>query len=132
MIRRRIGVNPGIEGQVDVVLWAPLAGSEALETARGKNIPLEKEGYGYWRISTNAIQSEESYLFVLDVDKKLADPASLSQPEGVHGPSQFINLADHQWKDDAWRNPSLGEHIIYELHTGNFSPQGNFEDIIQK
>ena len=132
MIRRGIGVNPGIEGQVDVVLWAPLAGSVALETARGKTIPLEKDEYGYWRASTNAIQPEESYLFVLDGDKKLADPASLSQPEGVHGPSQYINLADHQWKDNAWWNPPLGEYIIYELHTGTFTPQGNFESIIQK
>jgi maltooligosyltrehalose trehalohydrolase len=132
MNRRNMGLNPVADGQVDIRLWAPLAKSAALETERGKIIPLQRDKYGYWSGTTDAMQFEESYLFVLNDNKKLADPASLSQPEGVHGPSQYIDLADFEWTDNDWTNPPLSDYIFYELHTGTFSPEGDFIGVISK
>lgn len=129
---RKIGLNPGDDGQVNVVLWAPAAESAALETESGRIIALERSEYGYWKGDTDAIKAGEHYLFVLDGDKKLADPASLSQPDGVHGPSQYIDLSDFDWTDEAWQNPPLSDYIFYELHTGTFSPQNDFKGIIDR
>jgi maltooligosyltrehalose trehalohydrolase len=68
---------------------------------------------------------------VLNEEKQLPDPASLSQPEDVHGPSQAV---DHvfPWTDDEWKNLPLEAYILYELHTGTFTPEGNFQAIEQK
>lgn len=132
MHRRNIGLNAGPEGRVDVMLWAPLANSAALETERGELIRLEAVEYGYWRASTDALAPGEHYFFVLDGDKKLPDPASLSQPGGVHGASQYIDLAGFVWSDTTWTNPPLRNYITYELHTGTFTPAGDFQGIIEK
>jgi len=131
MSRRGIGLNPGGNGQVDVTVWAPMAKSAALETEAGKIIPLRSEEFGYWKETTDLIKPGENYLMVID-DKKLPDPASLSQPAGVHGPSRFIELNNFQWMEGNWENPSLNEYIFYEIHTGTFSPQGSFNGIIKK
>jgi maltooligosyltrehalose trehalohydrolase len=129
MIKRGIGLNPGDDGQVSISVWAPLANSAALETEVGKIIQLEPSGYGYWHGTTEAIKPGEHYLLVID-GKRLPDPASLSQPDGVHGPSQYIDVADFEWTDGHWKNPPLSDYIFYEIHTGTFSLQGNFEGIM--
>ncbi|HEY9001552.1 MAG TPA: malto-oligosyltrehalose trehalohydrolase [Mucilaginibacter sp.] len=132
MNRRNIGLNTADNGEVNIRLWAPFVKSAALETERGKIIPLQRDNYGYWTGATDTIKPEENYLFVLDGNKKLADPASLSQPDGVHGPSQYIDLADFQWNDHKWKNLPLSDYVFYELHTGTFSPESNFKGIISK
>ncbi|NJL94913.1 MAG: malto-oligosyltrehalose trehalohydrolase, partial [Anaerolineae bacterium] len=63
------------------------------------------------------------------VDKVRPDPASRSQPEGVHGPSEVIDPA-FGWTDEHWQAPSLRNSVIYELHVGTFSPEGTFAGII--
>jgi maltooligosyltrehalose trehalohydrolase len=56
----------------------------------------------------------------------------LSQPKGVHGPSEAIALSEFAWHDQKWVNPLLKNYILYELHTGTFSPSGNFNGIIER
>lgn len=60
------------------------------------------------------------------------DPASLAQPDGVHGTSQAINIKNFEWTDSQWKNIPLEEYILYEIHTGTFTPQGTFESIEKK
>ncbi|MGN6637275.1 MAG: malto-oligosyltrehalose trehalohydrolase, partial [Mucilaginibacter sp.] len=132
MSKRSIGLDRGKDGHVDITLWAPMANSVALEIENGKTIALQPAQYGYWHTSTDVILPGDRYWFVLNKDKKLPDPASLSQPEGVHGPSQYIDLANFKWSDQAWKNPPINDYIFYELHTGTFSPQSNFEGITQR
>ena len=68
----------------------------------------------------------------IDGDKELPDLASLAQPAGVHGVSEAIDLKHFDWADDSWINLKQEEYIIYELHTGTFSAQGNFKGIEDK
>ena len=39
-----------------------------------------------------------------------------------------VDLA-YDWKDEQWKNIPFNDYIIYELHTGTFSPEGNFSGI---
>ena len=48
---------------------------------------------GNWKTETDQIRPGDLYKIVLD-DKEYPDPASLSQPEGVHGFSKAINIHD--------------------------------------
>ena len=90
---------------------------------------MEKQGFGYWEKSVDRIEPGTRYKYMIDTGGSFPDPASLSQPEGVHGPSELIRLEDFNWTDEGWENIPLSEMIMYELHTGTFSPEGNFEGI---
>jgi maltooligosyltrehalose trehalohydrolase len=130
---RSLGVRftPGGESRIRV--WAPKAGEVAIKLPEQQLlIPLEREDYGYWSIHTYQIEPGDLYQVVLDGKTERPDPASLSQPRGVHGPSEAVNLADYPWSDGKWRNIPLEDYILYELHTGTFTPAGTFAALEEK
>lgn len=128
-----IGVNFTSRGGAEVVVWAPLSDKVDLYLPqRDQYVTMQQQEHGYWSCITGLLQPGDLYYFVLGDGKKYADPASLSQPQGVHGPSQVVNLHKHPWKDTEWINPSLSDYIFYELHTGTFSEKGTFEGIEEK
>src|SRR5258708_3250131 len=114
--QRTIGVNFTENGSAYVVVWSPVA--EKIELCfSNKKIPLSRCDLGYWRPVTPELRSGERYRFLLNGEKELPDPASLSQPDGVHGPSAATSLRDFAWTDHNWKNFPLNEYIFYELHT---------------
>jgi maltooligosyltrehalose trehalohydrolase len=62
----------------------------------------------------------------------LPDPASLSQLQGVHAASSVVDVYEFDWTDQKWQNPDLHTYIIYELHTGTFTEEGNLRAICEK
>lgn len=123
--KRSIGVNFNSKNEARVLLWSPYAKKvELVLCESGKRFPLIAVEPGYWQLDITEIEPNQLYKFILDGDKEFPDPASLSQPEGVHGPSQAIDLNDFAWTDDQWKNHPLEDYLMYELHTGTFTPQG--------
>ncbi|HJW18276.1 MAG TPA: malto-oligosyltrehalose trehalohydrolase [Flavisolibacter sp.] len=125
---------PGIrlkDNKAQVNLWAPLAKDVALVVNHSKEIALTSSCQGYWSALSDQLQVGDRYQFRID-GKEYPDPASLSQPEGVHAPSEIIDLERFQWTDNAWNNLPLEDYIIYELHVGTFTPGGTFEAIEAK
>jgi maltooligosyltrehalose trehalohydrolase len=127
---RRIGVNYTNPDHADVLLWAPLAKNVQLVLKDGNNIPLEENGFGYWYTSTSDLRPGDRYKFQVNDQDPLPDPASLSQPDGVHEYSRAVDIRQFSWQDEQWNNIPLSEYIIYELHTGTFSASGDFSGII--
>ena len=127
---RSMGVNFK-KGWAEILLWAPEAEQVHISFA-GQQVPLEKSDTGYWHARTTSLEEQMLYRFILNGEQELPDPASLSQPDGVHGPSMAFDLNKFEWSDGEWKNPALKDYIIYELHTGIFSPEGNFEGIEKK
>lgn len=131
-MERTIGVTFQ-DGRAHICLWAPLLNKVELVLAQKDfKILLHKEEDGYWHGQTEALTPGDDYQFVLNGDKALPDPASLSQPQGVHGPSRTIDVNSFQWSDVAWQNPGLENYILYELHIGTFTPEGTFEAAAQR
>jgi maltooligosyltrehalose trehalohydrolase len=128
---RTIGVNFDDDGKATAVVWAPLA-KEVDLVLRDSVVPLQKQEYGYWKTSTDKIKPGDRYKFSLDKNKSLPDPASLSQPGGVHEDSAAFDLKKYNWRDSSWKNIPFNDYIIYELHTGTFSDRHNFEGITEK
>jgi maltooligosyltrehalose trehalohydrolase len=129
---RTIGVNFNEQGRAEILVWAPLAQKVELQVTESKApLSLTKEAYGYWRLQTGALKQGDRYKFVID-GTAYPDPASLSQPEGVHGHSQAIDSKTFAWKDKEWNNLPLEDYILYELHTGTFTPEGTFAAIEKK
>jgi maltooligosyltrehalose trehalohydrolase len=130
---RTLGITFTPDGLAQACVWAPFAQDVALRlTSRQLTIPLITEAPGYWQTTTNQLRPGDTYRFVLNGTTELPDSASLAQPEGVHGPSQAIDVSTFQWTDSAWQNPDLDDYLIYELHTGTFSPEGTFAGIGQR
>jgi maltooligosyltrehalose trehalohydrolase len=114
-------------------VWAPERTSVALVVMESKEVfhKMSQEDFGYWSTSVSDLAPGTPYLFQLDGNKKLPDPASRWQPHGVHGPSALVT-AHFPWSDESWKGISMGDMIIYELHVGTFSAAGNFDGIISR
>ncbi len=125
-----VGVRPQGNGTIQARVWAPEAAhlSVVLED-RDREIPLAKDDHGYFSGEVTGAQVGSRYRLRLD-DALLADPASRSQPEGVHGPSQIVESAAFSWRHEAWRLPPRREWVIYELHVGSFTEAGTFAAVI--
>lgn len=125
--------KPGIvfsEGVAKVALWGPRCKKADL-VVNGKTMSLNKAAFGYWTLETSEIKPGDHYQFSIN-GKLLPDPASLSQPDGPHKASMAVDVSDFTWTDEGWRNMPMENYIIYELHTGTFTPEGTFEAIIDK
>ncbi|CAA9519145.1 MAG: GH13_10 / GH13 / GH13_9 / GH13_36 / GH13_ 20 / GH13_11 / GH13_1 / GH13_19 / GH13_2 [uncultured Segetibacter sp.] len=130
--KRSAGINFDEEGRAEVSIWAPLAEKLVVGLSEKKgSINLTKDELGYWKTVTDEIKPGDLYKIVLE-EKAYPDPASLSQPEGVHGFSKAINLRDFTFNDTGWNNLPLEEYIIYELHAGTFTPEGTFSGVEEK
>jgi len=133
---KTINKRPGVtnnNSESEVWLWSPEANQVLLQIEdTGEKLPLSSQPYGYWHLTTNKLQEGFKYKFAIDEKAPLPDPASLSQPNGVHAASAVVNLQAYQWTDTDWTNPQLSDYILYELHTGTFTPSGDFAGIESK
>src|SRR5438128_607563 len=84
---------------------------------------------GYRYALVEDVEAGSTYRFVLD-GRELADPASRSQPEGVHGPSGVVDTSAFSCRDHGRRGLPLAEYVIYELHVGTFTREGTFEAVV--
>lgn len=133
VLRRTVGVNFNNNGEAEITVWAPnVKKASILLQEKNKVLDLQDDYYGYYTLVTKELNHGDTYKFVLDNQEQFPDPASLSQPDGIHGWSEAVDITRYQWNDNDWNNHPLEEYIIYELHTGTFSEKGNFKGIEEK
>ncbi|TVR56956.1 MAG: malto-oligosyltrehalose trehalohydrolase [Candidatus Competibacteraceae bacterium] len=119
--------------QCAFTLWAPLLKQAAVHLVAPEErlMPMVRDERGYWRATVTGIDPGALYFYQWDGETDRPDPASHSQPQGVHGPSRVV---DHTfaWSDAGWRPPPLEQWVMYELHVGTFTPEGTFDAIIPR
>lgn len=109
-------------------VWAPDA--QRVEVSVGGELfPMSGSASGWW--STDVVVTGD-YAFRLDGGEPLPDPRSLWQPSGVAGPSRVYDHAAFEWTDHGWRGVPLRGSVIYEMHTGTFTPDGTFDAAIDR
>ena len=91
------------------------------------SVELSELGGGYSRRVVRTVRPGTRYLYLLDGEGPFADPASRSQPDGVHGPSEVVDLGAHRWGDAAHRPRPLWQHVISEVHVGTLTTEGTFD-----
>jgi maltooligosyltrehalose trehalohydrolase len=119
------------DGSVRFRLWAPAARQIELclsDVDAVRLFPLERRD-GWFELITDAAKLGAQYSFRVDGGQEVPDPASRFQPHDVHGPSEVIDPAAFDWRDDGWRGRRWEEAVIYELHVGAFSPAGTFSSV---
>ena len=145
--RRRLGATV-VDGGTRFEVWAPGAervevvversGGEAGGAADDVVVALEAPGddveptsHGAtWTATVPDVGAGDRYRFRLDGGEALADPASMRQPDGVHGPSMVVDPSTFTWTDDGWGGIDLADVVLYELHVGTFTPEGTFDGAI--
>jgi len=126
----KYGATPLREGGVQFRVWAPNLKTLAVKIS-GRTFQMARCGEDFEVYVPDARQGN-LYSLVLDGERERPDPVSRFQPQGVHGLSQIVDPDSFAWTDSAWKGIPLASFIIYELHTGTFTPEGTFEAIISK
>ncbi|HEX8830913.1 MAG TPA: hypothetical protein VF705_07105, partial [Longimicrobium sp.] len=106
---------------VDVVLYGPDA---------ERIVPMDEEGEGYFAAFVEGTGAGARYKLRLDGGDTFPDPASRSQPDGVHGASEVVDPSAFRWTDDGWKGLPLEDMVIYELHVGTMTDEGTFDALI--
>ncbi len=128
----RLGARRLSDGKWEFLLWAPNARAASLHLLCGGGEPIAMAPLapGYHRVVCDHVQPGCRYLYQLDDGRELPDPASRFQPDGVHGPSQIVDVHAFHWTDHAWRGRTLESSIFYELHVGAYTAEGTFDALI--
>ena len=128
----KTGANYKGNNKCEFRVWAPLAENISLKllTPFERLIPMQKDERGYCRTVVDDVSPGTLYYYFLDRERDRPDPASYFQPQGVHKASQVIDHNAFQWRDSGWQGVPMPDMIMYELHTGTFTPEGTFDAII--
>ena len=118
-------------GNCRFCVWAPLAENVAVHILRPQERmeTLTPRDWGYHVGVLEGVERGAFYMYSLNGEKERPDPASRSQPQGVHGPSQVVD-PHFLWGDENWRGLRLRGYILYELHVGTFTQEGTFDAVI--
>ncbi len=133
IVERGVGLGATYLGddRAQFCVWAPLI--EAVEmrilAPRERIVALERADLGYHHAIVEGVEPGSLYLYRLGGKTERPDPASRSQPQGVHGPSEVVD-PNFAWEDRHWFGLRLEDYIIYELHVGTFTAEGTFDAII--
>ncbi len=130
-LRRRHPIGAEITARgVHFRVWAPERRKvDVVLDPEGEAIvrPLKVESGGYHSGLVSEAREGTLYAFRLEEDPHhLPDPASRFQPRGPNGPSQVIEPRAYAWEDTDWRGPDPERQVIYELHVGTFTEEGNW------
>lgn len=108
---------------VDVVLYGPDA--EAVH-------PLAREEDGSFSAVIPGAGAGTRYRYRLDGESVFPDPASRSQPDGVHDASEVVDPSPFRWTDEGWGGVPADELVIYEVHVGTATGAGTFDALIER
>ncbi len=129
----RLGALPVGDGRTSFSVWAPQAKRVDVRLlSTGERIALTDPPSGTASCAEGTfgrlVECEPGtrYRYILDDSLERPDPASASQPEGIHGPSEVVDLTAYGWHDDAFRPVPLRDAVLYELHVGTFTPGQTF------
>jgi maltooligosyltrehalose trehalohydrolase len=132
--RLTLGARPEARG-VGFRVWAPAAervdvvlyGPSAERICR-----LDPAGGGYFEGFVPDIGPGGRYRYRLDEGPAYPDPASRSQPDGVHEPSEVVDPGAFYWTASDWRGRALDDLVIYEMHVGTFTRDGTFQGAAER
>ncbi len=132
-VERALGAVHLGGGRWRFIVWAPFSPTVGLVLLREGDaeqaVAMAHEHHGYHVATVDGLIPDTRYRFRLE-GGEFPDPASRSQPEGVHGPSTLVDLPAWEWNDQGWTGPPLEAFVIYELHVGTFTPEGTFDSVV--
>lgn len=117
----------------ELKVWAPKAQTLQL-CCGGQELAMQQQDSesGWWHLATDLLQHGSDYKLRVNGEGPFPDPRSPWQPEGIHGPSRWLDHHSYPWQHPNWQAPPLASGVIYELHIGTFSADGTFDSAIER
>jgi maltooligosyltrehalose trehalohydrolase len=113
------------DGSVRFRVWAPKTRRVAVRIADREHPLTGRDGWFEGEVR-GAVHGTR-YAFEIDGARVRPDPASPSQPDGVHAPSEVFDARRHAWQDSAWKGIARPDLVFYELHVGTFTAEGTLD-----
>jgi maltooligosyltrehalose trehalohydrolase len=90
-----LGANRRTDRAWEFSVWAPDRQKVAVHLfgAHDRFIPMTRNQLGYHQVVVEDIALPSRYLYQHDDLQEFPDPASRFQPDGVHGPSEIVDLS---------------------------------------
>lgn len=98
-------------------LWAPNKDAVQVEIEGLAPMPMQPQADG-WFQATAQCGAGSRYLFRVDQNLAVPDPASHAQAHEVDGPSVVVDHCAYVWKNPDWKGRPWHEAVLYELHVG--------------
>ncbi|EAQ8085788.1 DUF3459 domain-containing protein [Salmonella enterica] len=112
-------------------LWATGQQKVMLRLA-GKDQEMQASGDGWFTLDVSGVMPGTEYNFVLSDGMVVPDPASRAQKTDVNGPSYVVDPGSYAWRNTGWKGSRWEQAVVYEMHTGTFTPEGTFRAAIAK
>ena len=134
----QLGAHDLGNGRVSFALHAPWKQQVALvgDLNDWQPEPLPVSSNGIWWIIKEQLEAGEyAYQFLVDDEIAIADPYSraLRWTDGEQPHSLIeVGKTPYQWQDDGFGIKPLNELVIYEVHVGDFSPEGTFKGVTER
>lgn len=127
------GAIRSVDGSVTWNLWAPRAECVelVLSPEEKRSIHKMQRTEDWFSFRMQGIDDGVRYAFRMG-ELELPDPASRSQPDGVHRASAVFTPQSYQWRDHNWAGIAREDLVIYELHVGTFTSGGTFPEIVDR
>lgn len=115
-------------------LWAPTTKRVVLKTrcppSAGLQADMDALQDGWYELSVEGLGAGTRYVYRIDDEIDVPDPAARFNPQGVHAESLVVDPTAFEWRDDSWRGRPHEELAIYEMHVGAFTPEGTYAAIV--
>jgi maltooligosyltrehalose trehalohydrolase len=123
----QVGANIG-NGTCTFRVWAPLRPTLTLRL-NGADNAMRRDGEYF--VAELPARLGDRYQYVVD-QLTVPDPVSRHLPDGVHGATEIVGPNAFAWADSKWKGIPLRDYILYELHIGTFTPEGDFDSAIAR
>lgn len=141
-VRRRLPIGAEVrpDGGVHFRVWAPrrkkvavVFGGSQRDAPAPPPVALHGEEGGYFAGYSARAGAGDRYGFRLDDEAKLyPDPSSRFQPDGPHELSEVVDPGSYVWHDRDWPGACLHGQVLYELHVGTFTRDGNWQGAVER
>jgi malto-oligosyltrehalose trehalohydrolase len=93
---------------------------------------MHAQDEGWFELTVPGASAGTRYRFRTDSGLLVPDPASRYNPDDVHSASMVVDPGAFDWQDESWHGRPWEEAVIYELHVGTFTAQGDFDGVRRK
>ena len=122
----KIGYFKDQDGNGHYRIFAPFCDSLTIELDKThEKIELQKDSNGYFDSKIKTLPNGTLYWLIKNNKDYLPDPTSKYQPFDVHSASQITEI--EKVNNQNWKGIDYKDAIIYELHIGTFTKEGNLK-----